>query len=138
MKILLLALMVAVVTGCATPTPYEQKIEGVFLKDGVPVANLNVRFLSEYPEDSCEAPGLETTTDQSGKFIFNQQYIPSKTEKYAVVTHPYRLCINTDGKWKSVWKLRTGPAPQKINFRCNVNDKGESVCKVAWNGQDFR
>lgn len=138
MRIVLLALMTAVVTGCAAPAPYEQKIEGIILKSGAPATNVKVRFLSEYPEDSCEVPGLEATTDQSGKFKFNQQYIPSKTERYAVVIHPFRLCIYTDGKWKTAWKLTTGPAPSSIAFHCEMNDKSETVCKVAWDGQGYR
>lgn len=138
MRILLLALMAAVLTGCVAPAPYEQKIEGIILKSGAPATNVKVRFLSEYPEESCEVPGLEATIDQSGKFKFNQQYIPTKTERYAVVIHPFRLCINTDGKWKTVWKLKTGPAPKSINFRCRLNGNGGAVCDFSWDGQNYR
>jgi hypothetical protein len=139
MKLLLLALVVGMITACAAPAPYEQKIEGVLLKGGAPAAGIKVRFLSEYPEGTCEAPGLlEAKTDPSGKFSFTQPYTPSKNEKYAVLIHPYRLCISTAGQWRTVWKLTTGPAPTNIVFRCELDDKGDAVCKVAWNGQGFR
>lgn len=138
MKLLLMALMMTIVAGCAAPRPYEQKIEGVMLKGGAPVANVKIRFLSEYPEDTCEGQGLETTTDVSGKFSFKQHYKPSKTENYAVVIHPYRLCISAGEQWKTIWKLKTGPAPRNIAFRCELGEKGDSVCKVAWDGQNYR
>lgn len=130
--------MITIVAGCVAPKPYEQNIEGVMLKGGVPVANVTVRFLSEYPDDSCEGQGLEATTDESGKFSFKQIYAPSKTENYAVVIHPYRLCMSAGGQWKTIWKLKTGPAPGKIAFRCEIDGKGDSVCKVAWDGQEYR
>ncbi|NTV13646.1 MAG: carboxypeptidase regulatory-like domain-containing protein [Desulfobulbaceae bacterium] len=138
MKKQLLLLVVTVVTGCVMPTPYEQNIEGTVRSGGAPAANVKVRFIHEYPEDTCETPGLEAETDQTGKFSFNQLYTPSKNEKYAVVIHPYRLCISSSGQWKTVWKLKTGPAPKSIVFRCNLEGKGDEACKVAWDGQELR
>jgi hypothetical protein len=138
MKLLLLAVMMAIVAGCSAPDPYEQNIEGIMLKSGEPLANVKVRFLTEYPEDTCEGQGLETTTDESGKFSLKQLYKPSKVEDYAVVIHPYRLCMSTGGHWKTIWKLKTGPAPKKIAFRCELDEKGNAVCKVAWDGQGYR
>jgi hypothetical protein len=136
MKIVLFALMVSIFTGCAAP-PYEQKIGGEVLKGEMPAANVKIRFISEYPEDKCESRGLEGTTDQSGKFSFNQLYTPANTENYAVVIHPYRLCIFIDREWKTVWKLTTGPAPKSIDFRCVLDKNGGAKCKVSWNGQNF-
>jgi hypothetical protein len=82
--------------------------------------------------------GAEIGESLGGQVIFKQQYIPSKTEKYAAVIHPYRLCIFAEGKWNTVWKLTTGPAPRSINFRCVVNDKDNASCKVIWDGNDLK
>ena len=138
MKLLLLVVMISILTGCSARKPYEQKIEGVMLKGGAPAPNIKLKFRSEYPEDTCEGPGLETTTDESGKFTFRQVYKPSKMEDYAVVIHPYRLCMFTGNKWKTIWALKTGPAPGKIAFSCELDENGNAVCKVAWDGQDYR
>lgn len=100
-KRLFIVTLVAVSFGCAAPAPYNQNIEGVVLHGDNAVGDVKVRFLSTNTEGTCDASGLEAITDKAGKFMFSQKYIPTVTEKYAVVIHPYRLCVFIDGRWQT-------------------------------------
>lgn len=140
MKKLALFVMVAIVVGCVASTPYEQKIEGIILRDGVGVENVRVRFLSTSPKGTCEASGLEAATDRYGRFTFSQKYTPSKTENYAVVIHPYKLCIFVDGQWQTAWSLTTGPAPHSVVFQCFLDKRNKKVekCLVSWDRRQLK
>ncbi|OGW24387.1 MAG: hypothetical protein A2X59_09165 [Nitrospirae bacterium GWC2_42_7] len=139
MKRLHSVLLVAILIGCV-PAPYEQKIEGQILNGEKGAEGIKIRFLSKYPENTCEGDGLETVTDKDGKFKISQTYIPSKKEKHAVVTHPYRLCYFADERWLTAWKHKTGPAPHNIAFRCYMDESNKRIekCLVSRDKQEFK
>jgi len=43
------------IVGCVSQAPYEQKIEGIVLRNKKGVKDVAVRFLSTYPENNCDA-----------------------------------------------------------------------------------
>jgi hypothetical protein len=135
-----IATLLAVLAGCTAKAPYNQNIEGIVLRGDNAIENIRVRFLSAYLEGACDAPGLEAVTNKDGKFTFSQKYVPSVTENYAVVVHPYRLCIFIDGRWQQAWSVSTGPAPGSIVFKCYVAEDNKKIekCFVSWDKQEFK
>ncbi len=131
-------MILALLSGCFAPPPYEQKIEGSIFRDGEAASEVKVRFVSNYPETS-ENRGLEATTDHEGKFLLTQIYSPKWFEKIDVVIHPYRLYIFLDGKWQTAWSLTTGPAPRSVAFKCYLDEPMKKVekCLVSWDKQPF-
>lgn len=126
-----------VLLGCVSQASYEQKIAGIILKDGKGVKSIRVGFTSVVSESGPEN-GVETTTNDEGQFLLKQVYTPLPAEKHAVVIHPYRLWIFVDGRWRSVWKLKSGPAPTSLDFRCTINDINSVECLASWNNQNFK
>lgn len=126
-----------VLLGCVSQASYEKKITGIILKDGKGVKDIKVGFTSVTSESGPEN-GEEAKTNDAGYFLLKQVYTPQPAEKYAVVIHPYQLWLFVDGRWRSVWKLKSGPAPTSLAFRCTINDISRVECLVSWNNQDFR
>jgi hypothetical protein len=138
MKKVIVWMVVVLLSGCFAPPPYEQKIEGFVFRDGKAASGVKVRFVSNAPE-TRENRGLETITDNEGKFSFTQKYSPEWSEKIDVIIHPYRLYIFIDGRWQTAWSLTTGPAPRSVSFKCYLDTKMKKVekCLASWEKQPF-
>jgi hypothetical protein len=132
---LAVAAIAAAGVACARPAPHPQRFSGVITRDGKPVTGLQVRFLSDGPENRCSVPGLDAVTDESGRFRVEQLYRPTLAEGFVVVIHPYRLCVAHGDTWTLVWQFTTGPAPDTVDLDCTLTSPESGSCKVSWDGR---
>lgn len=134
-RYLLAAIAIAPVLGCGVPSAYKEHIGGTMTRAGAAVGSLRVRFTSSETQQLCGDPYAEAVTDDRGQFQVLLRYQPSWFEYIDVVIHPYRLCVFEDNRWRSVWSLTTGPAPKRVELRCDLAPKGKPACSVTWEGQ---
>jgi hypothetical protein len=131
--------MATLLAGCGPPPAYQQTIQGVITDRGAVVSSLGVRFISSETLGACGSPYVEGTTDASGAFRFTVPYQPSSNERFAVLIHPFRLCVLSAEGWHSIWNLTTGPAPKHIEFKCDLGTTNRAQkCLVSWEDQQFR
>jgi len=114
---------------------YDQQVRGRLLYQNKPVVSSRIRFLSSGPKEICDAPGLKALTDAAGAFTVHQAYTPSIFENFAVAIHPYRLCVERNGRWERVWSAKSGPAPRTLDIECKLGGIEATQCRSSWNGQ---
>jgi hypothetical protein len=132
-------LSVAFLPGCGASAPYDEHIQGVIRQDGRGVPSTHVRFTSSDAEEVCGATNTEALTDEQGRFLFRLRYQPSITERFAVVVHHYRLCVLDSNGWHPIWNFATGPAPKRVEFKCDLSaGTTRQRCVASWEGQAFR
>ena len=126
-------------SGCGASPPYDESIQGVFRQHGRGVPSLHVRFTSSDAQEVCGATNTEALTDEQGRFLFRLRYQPSITERFAVVVHHYRLCVLDGNGWRPIWNFATGPAPKRVEFKCDLSAGNTPPrCVASWEGQAFR
>ena len=129
------AIATLALAGCGRPPAYDQHIGGTLTRAGNPASSQHVRFISSEAQGMCASPNGETVTDDQGHFGFTLRYEPSWFEAIDVVIHPFRLCVLEGSDWRSVWEFTSGPAPERLEFRCNLDALARPPCDVSWNGQ---
>ena len=102
-----------------------QYIEGFLLRDGQPVAGIDVELVSGDDYEKCGSTQISTVSDQEGKFIFERSIQKSRIHNYV---HLDSLCLYSNGKWIIVWKSTHAPAPNRMNFECNKVSDDDWQC----------
>jgi hypothetical protein len=80
-------MLVVVTAGCGRGAEYGE-VEGRVLSGGLPLSNIQVRFLPD-PETGSDGPEASALTDASGRFRLRTERI----RRYGVVVGTHRVCL---------------------------------------------
>ncbi len=123
--------------GCSSLPGDKYTVAGIIIRDGYASENEIIKFISKRNKLGCSAEGLQSTTDENGYFRVSSSYYPAYNEKHRLVTHPFKLCKETENGWVELWKLTTGPFPKSVGFRCSYGSSSPYSCLVAWNKRNI-
>lgn len=136
--------------GCITyPLPHDvvelSPVSGTIRLDGEPVAGRRLSMNSLWNREPCSAPIAETTTDEHGRFHFDE--ITSRHYFRTVILAPssptYFMTVCSQGESEAVPVFTTSiwaSLPRHLELSCDLdrqNAEGD-YCSVAdWTGYNF-